>query len=66
VTAEAIEAARTSARSTAILAKLGKVALREGPTPGASFEQGVLTITVTPALGVAGRPSSRRIEQALR
>lgn len=48
------------------LSRLARVALKEGPAPSVSFDQGVLTITVTPSLGVAGRPSSEKIERALK
>jgi hypothetical protein len=43
-----------------------RLILRDGPAPGVAFDKGVLTITVTPGLGVAGRPSSEKISRALR
>lgn len=45
------------------LAKLRRVFLIEGRKPSAQFDQGTLKITVVPAQGIAGRPSSDRILQ---
>jgi hypothetical protein len=47
-----------------LLARIGKVAFIEGVRPAAEMRGGVLTITVAPALGMAGRPSSERIISA--
>lgn len=49
----------------ALLARIGKVALIPGPRPGVGVHAGVVTITVAPAQGIAGRPSSERILRAL-
>jgi hypothetical protein len=53
-------------KKTKTVNALERLVLRDGPTPGVAFEGGVLTITVTPGLGVAGRPSSEKIAKALR
>lgn len=45
----------------AVLAQFRKVLLVEGRRPAAEIEDEVLTITVAPAQGLAGRPSSERI-----
>lgn len=47
-----------------VLARLLKVRLVEGRKAGANFNQGVMQITVAPAEGFAGRPSSDRIMAA--
>jgi hypothetical protein len=44
-----------------VVAKLKQVRLAEGRTPGVQLVQGSLQITVAPAQGLAGRPSSERI-----
>ena len=46
------------------MARLLKVRLVEGRKAGANFFQGVMQITVAPADGLAGRPSSDRIMAA--
>ena len=48
------------------LAGVTKVLFEEGRKPSATFNGGVLRIVIVPAEGVAGRPSSQRIEHALR
>jgi hypothetical protein len=59
VTAEAIGALDKKAREAL---KLNRVVFVPGHAPGAKFGDGVLLITVAPTKGVAGRPSSRRID----
>jgi hypothetical protein len=61
VAAEAVSriARRTDAKT--ILARIGKIRLVEGRKASASLQQGVIEITVAPADGLAGRPSSDRI-----
>ena len=46
------------------LDKLEKVTLTPARKPGARYKDGVLEIDLTPGQGLAGRPSSRRIEAA--
>jgi hypothetical protein len=65
LTAQAVQSA-VRRRRTATINTLERLVLRDGPAPSVSFERGVLTVTVTPGLGVAGRPSSERIARALR
>lgn len=48
----------------ALLARINDVVISQGVRPGAALQRGVLTVTIVPAQGVAGRPSSRRIERA--
>jgi hypothetical protein len=45
----------------ALLARINKIAFVPGAQPGISFHGGVVTITITPPEGIAGRPSSERI-----
>lgn len=61
VTAEAV--VRLSRRSDGkrLLAQFNKVTLVAGAKPSASVQKGVIRITVAPADGLAGRPSSDRI-----
>jgi hypothetical protein len=47
------------------LASLKRVYLEEGKRVAASVDRGTLKITVTPAQGLAGRPSSGRIMAAV-
>jgi hypothetical protein len=44
-----------------LMARLERVLFQPGPRDGVSFGRGVLTITVNPGQGLAGRPSSARI-----
>jgi len=59
VTAEAIVALDKKTREGL---KLNRVVFLVGHAPAAKYLDGVLQVTVTPTRGVAGRPSSRRIE----
>jgi hypothetical protein len=65
LTAQAVQNAVRRKRSSTVNG-LERLVLRDGPAPGVSLDRGVLTVTVTPGLGVAGRPSSERIARALR
>jgi hypothetical protein len=47
-----------------ILARIANVVIAQGPMPAAALKGAELTITIDPAKGVFGRPSSRRIERA--
>ncbi|HUZ12750.1 MAG TPA: DUF4908 domain-containing protein [Caulobacteraceae bacterium] len=47
-----------------ILTRIRDVVIAQGARPDASLQRGVLTVTVAPSQGVAGRPSSRRVERA--
>lgn len=57
-------AGRDGGRAT--LARVGKVQFAEGRKPAANFAGGILQVVVTPAQGLAGRPSSERIVKVLR
>jgi len=49
-----------------IVTRIMDVMIVVGPRPAVSLSKGVLTVTITPSQGVAGRPSSRWIERAAR
>jgi hypothetical protein len=61
VTAEALTRLAKRADARALFARISRVRLVEGKKASASVNQGVMQITVTPADGLAGRPSSDRI-----
>ena len=46
-----------------LIARLVDVVIAQGPKPNVTMQKGVLTVTVVPTQGIAGRPSSRRIEK---
>lgn len=60
--------ARLSQRGDGLtrLSRVQRVALMEGPRPSASLAGATLRITVTPAMGLAGRPSSEVIAMVVR
>lgn len=64
VTAEAVVRISRHPEGKSVLARLRKVTLIEGRKPAAAMQGGEMRITVTPADGMAGRPSSDRIMQA--
>lgn len=47
-----------------VLARIADVVIAQGARPSAVLQKNTLTITIVPTDGVAGRPSSRRIERA--
>jgi len=47
------------------MTRISRVFLHSGREPGVWVRDGVLMISITPAEGLAGRPSSLRIQQAL-
>jgi hypothetical protein len=53
-------------RDRAHLAKVGRVQFMAGATASASLGNGVLQVVVAPSLGLAGRPSSDKLERLLR
>jgi len=63
VTAEAIAGLDKKTREGL---KLNRVLFEQGRAPSARLVDGVLQITVAPTKGVAGRPSSRRIDVVMR
>lgn len=64
VTAEAVVRMSRHPEGKSALARLRRVTLIEGRKPSAALQGGEMRITVTPAEGMAGRPSSDRILQA--
>jgi len=49
----------------AFLRRIARVTIIRGATPAAVVREGVVVVTVAPAEGLFGRPSSLRIEQAI-
>jgi hypothetical protein len=47
-----------------LVARISDVIIAQGGKPNATFAKGVITVTIAPSQGLAGRPSSRRIERA--
>lgn len=64
VTAEAVVRISRRPDGRSLLSRLKKVKLVEGRKPSADLQGDVMRITVAPADGLAGRPSSDRIMQA--
>ncbi len=64
VASEAVVRLARKPEARPVLARLLKVRLIEGRKAGANLLQGVMQITVAPADGLAGRPSSDRIMAA--
>jgi hypothetical protein len=64
VASEALVSVASQTGGRAALARVNAVVIAQGPKPAANLRKGVLTITITPSEGLAGRPSSRRIERA--
>lgn len=62
---DAVEQTIRSPGGSALMVKLVKVVLNDGTAPSVAYEEGVLSITVNPDLGLAGRPSSERIRRTL-
>ncbi|MBV9511475.1 MAG: DUF4908 domain-containing protein [Caulobacteraceae bacterium] len=65
VSSEAIVDLARRADLRRLLDKLEKVVLSPARSPGASFKSGVLEVDFAPGQGLAGRPSSRRIERVV-
>lgn len=66
IASEAIVRLSRQPDGRAALAKVKQVRLNEGRRPGAQLTGGVMSITVAPTQGLAGRPSSERIVAAAR
>ena len=64
VTSEAVIRLARRPGGLALIGRFTKVRLVEGHKPGAAVQQGVMRITITPAAGLAGRPSSDKIMAA--
>ena len=65
ITVEAFVTMANQGDGRQLLSRVGKIAFVEGAKPSATFQGAVLTITVSPKDGIAGRPSSRRILRAV-
>jgi hypothetical protein len=63
---EAFDRLLKSDRNAGALGRIGQVLVLEGKAPDVTVRQGSLVITVVPGRGVAGRPSSAKIQQALK
>lgn len=63
---EAFDKLMKSDRNVGALSRIGQVLVLEGKKPDVAVRQGSLVITVVPGRGVAGRPSSAKIQQALK
>jgi hypothetical protein len=48
-----------------LMARVASITIVAGARPGARLAGGTLTLTITPRMGIAGRPSSDRIIQAI-
>jgi hypothetical protein len=64
VTTEVFVALASQPGTRPLVAPISRIQFIEGPRAGVSLQSGVLTITVSPTAGLAGRPSSRRIIKA--
>lgn len=65
VASEALVNLAVRPRGRAYLRRIGRVTIIRGDKPSAVVREGVVIVTVAPAEGIFGRPSSLRIEQAL-
>lgn len=65
VTSEAMVGLAGRPGGRALISRIFRVYLHAGHQPGAWVRDGALVVTVAPAEGLAGRPSSLRIQQAL-
>lgn len=65
VAAEAVVGITRRKDAKALIARIGRISFTPGPQCQAAVKKGVVAITINPSLGVAGRPSSARIIQAV-
>jgi hypothetical protein len=65
VASEAMVNIAVRPRGRAVLRHIGRVTIIRGDKPAAVVHEGIVLVTVAPAEGIFGRPSSLRIEQAL-
>jgi hypothetical protein len=65
VTSEALVDMAGHAANKGVLARINGVVITQGPRTNVALAKGVLTVSVVPAEGLAGRPSSRWIEHAV-
>jgi hypothetical protein len=64
VASEALADMSASPKGKALLARLADVVIAQGGKPNVAMQRGALVVTIVPAQGVFGRPSSRLIERA--
>jgi len=62
---EAMVTLSTRPGGKALLARINKIAFAPGAKPGIVYHGGVVTITIVPPEGIAGRPSSERIMRVM-
>jgi hypothetical protein len=65
VTAIAMATVASRPYGKSLLARVTKVSFAEGEHPEVALRGAVLSVTVAPKLGIAGRPSSERVAQVL-
>lgn len=65
VTSEAFVDMASRPVNKGVLARINDVKITQGPRPNVALSKGVLTVTLQPPAGFAGRPSSRWIERAV-
>jgi len=65
VTTEAVIRIARSPTARQYVAEMRRISITEGSRAGVTYSRGVLTVTVDPSEGMAGRPSSARIIRAI-
>jgi len=65
VTTEAVIRIARSPTARQYVAELRRISIVEGSRAGVTYSRGVLTVTVDPGEGMAGRPSSARVIRAI-
>lgn len=65
ITGEAMAGLAGRPGGRVLMSRISRVYLHSGHEPGAWVRDGALVVSITPAEGLAGRPSSLRIQQAL-
>lgn len=65
VTTEAVIRVARSPTARQYVAELRRISIVEGSRAGVTYSRGVLTVTVDPGQGMAGRPSSARVIRAI-
>ncbi|HYC69524.1 DUF4908 domain-containing protein [Brevundimonas sp.] len=65
VTTEAVIRVARSPTARQYVAELRRISIVEGSRAGVTYSRGVLTVTVDPDEGMAGRPSSARVIRAI-
>ncbi|MFI4936230.1 MAG: DUF4908 domain-containing protein [Caulobacterales bacterium] len=63
VTSEALVAIAARPDGRGVLSRISDVMIAQGPNPSVTLQRGVLTVTIDFSEGIAGRPSSRRIQR---